>query len=292
MGMLFIHEYGHVFAMKRSGMKVKGIYYIPFLGAVSVSEDAWPSRKAQAYVALQGPLWGALLSIVVLVGYFVAGRRHASLGVIAAWWGVINLFNLIPMNPLDGGRLLSAVAASIHKTVGVAMIVCGMILAILLAFLLRLDLLWILGGIGLLEMLGHRKAQRLKPAYEAFLEDLDTQGIDITPFNSRELMKRLAVKLGLGRFKQGLLLQGLKRRFQKAVRSGSIVCARTAFHEIVSTTLRLKASALPPVPEMSARQIGLYSTCYVGLVLLLCGIIGIGAVIGQQAGAAAFEILK
>ena len=56
---LFVHEYGHVHAMRRTGMKVRGMYFVPFLGALAVTEDAFTSRRQQVYVALNGPLWGS-----------------------------------------------------------------------------------------------------------------------------------------------------------------------------------------------------------------------------------------
>ena len=45
-GSLFVHEYGHVWAMKREGMAVKGMYFIPFLGAAAVGAGQFPSRAA------------------------------------------------------------------------------------------------------------------------------------------------------------------------------------------------------------------------------------------------------
>src|SRR3989344_346902 len=66
--LLVVHESGHVWAMKRVGMKTKGIFFIPFLGAAAVSEEMFPSRKAEVYVAIMGPIWGLVLSAIVLGG--------------------------------------------------------------------------------------------------------------------------------------------------------------------------------------------------------------------------------
>jgi Zn-dependent protease len=293
MGMLFIHEYGHVFAMKRSGMKVKGIYYIPFLGAVAVSDSSWPTRRAQAYVALNGPLWGAILSTLALIGYFATGRHHPTLGVVAAWWAVINLFNLIPMNPLDGGRLLSAVTGSIHKTVGMVIVGICMALAILLAFLLKLHLIWFLALIGLFEMWNRHKGRRASVTYQSFLQDLETSGTEITPFNSRELMSRLGKKLGLSTFKQGVLRQALAGRHKKLLKSEATPeSPKTTFESVASQVLHVKSAGVASIPEMSTGQIAFYSSYYVGLALLLCVVIIIGSIVGQHAGKAAFGLLR
>ncbi len=55
LGMLVIHEYGHLRCMKHYGMRTRGIYLIPLLGAAAVAEDNFPSRRAEATIALAGP---------------------------------------------------------------------------------------------------------------------------------------------------------------------------------------------------------------------------------------------
>jgi putative peptide zinc metalloprotease protein len=60
--MLVIHECGHLRCMKQYGLKTRGIYLIPLLGAAAVAEDAFPSRRAEATIALAGPLTGAVLA--------------------------------------------------------------------------------------------------------------------------------------------------------------------------------------------------------------------------------------
>ncbi len=62
---LMVHESGHVWAMKRCGMKTKGIYFLPFLGAAAVADDLFPSRKDEVYIAIMGPIWGFILSAAV-----------------------------------------------------------------------------------------------------------------------------------------------------------------------------------------------------------------------------------
>jgi len=58
MGVIFLHEYSHVLVMKRFKMRVKGMYFIPLVGAAAVPEDDFPDRTAEALTAYAGPLTG------------------------------------------------------------------------------------------------------------------------------------------------------------------------------------------------------------------------------------------
>ena len=54
---ILIHEYGHLWAMKRCGIKTKGIYLIPGFGGAAVAEESFKSAHNEAFIALMGPLW-------------------------------------------------------------------------------------------------------------------------------------------------------------------------------------------------------------------------------------------
>lgn len=106
---LLIHEYGHVYAMKRSGLKVKGIYLLPFIGGVAVSERA-VSRWQDFKIAIAGPAFG---TAGALVAYWLwLQTQQPALALFAAISLLLNLFNLLPMVPLDGGRIAQAAAYS------------------------------------------------------------------------------------------------------------------------------------------------------------------------------------
>jgi len=154
---LFVHEYGHVFAMKRTGMKVRGMYFIPFLGALAVTEDAFTSRRQQAYVALNGPLWGTLLCLLPLGLWGLTGS--AAWAAVAAWWALINLFNLLPITPLDGGRAMNAFASSFSSGLGVAVGALGLAGAVALASAVGFSLLWLVALVGGMEFFAEARAR-------------------------------------------------------------------------------------------------------------------------------------
>jgi Zn-dependent protease len=159
--MLLVHEYGHVHAMKRSGLKVRGIYFIPMLGAAAVTDETWRTRAQQAYIALSGPLWGFVLTLVPVAVLPFVGEKHLTfVAGVAAWWAFINLFNLLPINPLDGGRLLSSLSYSISGTLGRAVSLAAFIVCLVLAVGLEVYLFAVLGLVGMVEFFAEVEVSR------------------------------------------------------------------------------------------------------------------------------------
>lgn len=154
---LFVHEYGHVHAMKRTGMRVRGMYFIPMLGAMAVTEDEFTSRRQQAYVALNGPLWGSAFTLLPAGLWLWTG--HHQFATIAAWWALLNLFNLLPITPLDGGRVLQAFAFSYSSTLGLAVSVAGLAGAVALGSVLGFSMIWLLAALGAMELVGEAQAR-------------------------------------------------------------------------------------------------------------------------------------
>jgi Zn-dependent protease len=106
--LIFVHEMGHVFAAMALGIPVSAPIFIPFIGASIIMKqnprDAW----CEALMAYAGPLAGGAGGWICLL----AGTelRMPVLTAIASFTFVINLFNLIPVPPLDGGRVCAAVS--------------------------------------------------------------------------------------------------------------------------------------------------------------------------------------
>src|SRR6266568_1399421 len=105
--LLFIHEMGHALVMKLKGLPVGGMIFIPMLGAAVLMNKMPKNAKDEAEVGIAGPIAGAIASSVcLLLAIVYPGTLWAPL----AYFGFfINLFNLIPIVPFDGGRILAAI---------------------------------------------------------------------------------------------------------------------------------------------------------------------------------------
>ncbi|QYY44471.1 site-2 protease family protein [Aneurinibacillus thermoaerophilus] len=106
--MLFIHEMGHVWAAKRKKLPVSVPAFIPFLGALITMKKQPKDAETEAYVALGGPLLGTIGAAAALFLGIVTG--YPVLYAIAMIGFFLNLINLLPIHPLDGGRIVTAIS--------------------------------------------------------------------------------------------------------------------------------------------------------------------------------------
>ncbi len=106
--LLFVHEMGHVIALRREGIKASAPMFIPFMGAAIFTKSLGDNALAEARVGLAGPVLGSLGAAAVAV---VGELTGSSLLIALAYFGFfINLFNLLPVVPLDGGRAAAAMS--------------------------------------------------------------------------------------------------------------------------------------------------------------------------------------
>jgi Zn-dependent protease len=106
--LLFVHEMGHVIALRRHGIKASAPMFIPFMGAVVWARSLGNDALTEARVGLAGPILGALGAAAVAI---VGLATHTELLEALGYFGFfINLFNLLPVPPLDGGRAMAAMA--------------------------------------------------------------------------------------------------------------------------------------------------------------------------------------
>lgn len=149
---LFVHESGHVWAMKKCGMKIKGIFFIPFMGGAAVTDSSFKTRGEEVFVALMGPLWGFLLALATVTPYILT--KNPLFAAAASWMCMVNLFNLLPINPLDGGRVFKSVAFSINSNAGRVVLIGSIVASIFLAYRTHLGLFAFLAVICLVEAIG------------------------------------------------------------------------------------------------------------------------------------------
>lgn len=106
--LLFVHEMGHVIQLRREGIKASAPTFIPFFGAVVWAKSLGDNAAAEARVGLAGPILGSIGAGLVALAAVLTGSDF--LRALAYTGFFINLFNLIPVVPLDGGRAVSALS--------------------------------------------------------------------------------------------------------------------------------------------------------------------------------------
>jgi Zn-dependent protease len=109
--LLFVHEMGHVIQLRREGVEASAPIFIPFLGAMIAAKSLGKDAVAEARVGLAGPILGSIGTLVPLAIYLATGsdlwRAIAYVGFF------INLINLLPVLPLDGGRAMAVLGPKI-----------------------------------------------------------------------------------------------------------------------------------------------------------------------------------
>lgn len=104
--LLFVHEMGHYIFARQRGLEVGLPTFIPFLGAWVQLKDLPHDAETEAYVGLGGPLVG---TVGALAAYFLARNEGSNWLLAVAYSGFfLNLVNLIPIIPFDGGRITAA----------------------------------------------------------------------------------------------------------------------------------------------------------------------------------------
>jgi Zn-dependent protease len=109
--LLLVHEMGHFIAARRRGLDVGLPTFIPFVGAWVQLKDLPHDAETEAYVGLGGPLLG---SVAATAFFYLGLDRDSPLLVAIAYAGfMLNLFNLIPVPPFDGGRITAVLGPRI-----------------------------------------------------------------------------------------------------------------------------------------------------------------------------------
>ena len=106
--LLFVHECGHLVAAKKCGLKVGAPIFIPFMGALIALKDAPRNAWIESQVGIGGPLLGTVGAAACEVVYLLTG--NALFRALAYTGFFLNLFNLLPVGVLDGGRIVSSLS--------------------------------------------------------------------------------------------------------------------------------------------------------------------------------------
>jgi len=109
--LLFVHEMGHYLAARYKGLNVGLPTFIPFVGAWIELKDLPHDAQTEAFVGLGGPLLG---TVGATVCYLLARSWGVDWLLAVSYAGfVLNLFNLIPVSPFDGGRITAVLSPRI-----------------------------------------------------------------------------------------------------------------------------------------------------------------------------------
>ncbi|TFY96162.1 site-2 protease family protein [Ramlibacter humi] len=110
-GLIFVHELGHYLAARQRGLDVGLPTFLPFVGAWIELKEQPHNAETEAWVGLAGPLLG---TVGALGCYFLARDNDSRLLLALAYAGFfLNLFNLIPLSPFDGGRITAVLSPRI-----------------------------------------------------------------------------------------------------------------------------------------------------------------------------------
>lgn len=109
--LILVHEMGHVVAMWYYGLRASPPIFIPFVGALINLRQNPPNAFVEAVVGIGGPLAGTLGALVCYCMFLWMPQFHTALLFELSVVGfVLNFFNLLPMPPLDGGRITAAIS--------------------------------------------------------------------------------------------------------------------------------------------------------------------------------------
>jgi Zn-dependent protease len=107
-GLIFVHEMGHYVAPRQRGLDVGAPTFIPFVGAWIALKEMPHNAETEAYVGIAGPLAG---TVGALICFYAARNYNSQLLLALSYSGFfLNLFNLIPLKPFDGGRVTAVVS--------------------------------------------------------------------------------------------------------------------------------------------------------------------------------------
>ena len=106
--LLLVHEMGHVIQLRREGIEASAPMFIPFLGAVVAAKSLGDDAAAEARVGLAGPVLGTIGTLIPLALWLATGAEFWQALTYVGFF--INLFNLLPVLPLDGGRAMAALS--------------------------------------------------------------------------------------------------------------------------------------------------------------------------------------
>ncbi len=177
-GVVIFHEMGHFIAMKIYNYKDLGIFFIPLMGAYVTGNKNEVSQKQSAIILLAGPLPGIILGIAI---FYLAGYYNDYMMERIAWILIyLNVLNLLPVYPLDGGQLLNRLFLDSYHIIGKIFIVLSAIAMGFFAWAISFYPLFIFPVMLLIRMFTDVQNNRLTGRLEDEGIDLDKDYNDLS----------------------------------------------------------------------------------------------------------------
>ncbi len=158
------HEAGHALGMRVFGFRDVRMFFVPFFGAAVSGRARGAAAWKSAVVSLLGPLPGIVLGLALLLWATGQPHPHALTFQIAQALLLLNVFNLIPLGFLDGGRFFERVLFSRHRFLEVGFAALGSLALLLLALAAHM---WVLALFAALPLGGLPRRWRLRGASDA-----------------------------------------------------------------------------------------------------------------------------
>ena len=158
---IILHELGHALAMLIVGIPVKGVYLVPFFGGAAIAGAPYRNEGQSGFVALMGPGFSLLSTLALAMAARETG--NPTFKTAADMSAIINLINLAPIYPLDGGQVLKAVLVSMSRMLAQIVGLAGAAAGFWIAWMLRDPLLGLFMLLGLLATLQIRKPSTVTP---------------------------------------------------------------------------------------------------------------------------------
>jgi hypothetical protein len=196
---ILIHELGHLCAMKFFNYSNLNIFFIPFFGGAATGTKQNTSQTQEIIILMAGPLPGIIIGLVLLLTISYTGN-HPWLNGFAVAFIFINLLNLLPIYPLDGGRMLKKIFFNRSFSLSVVFLVLSVIAVVYYSLSNKDYFLLILAFFlisSLVYSVNHRKIKKILRA-EGF--DTDMRYEELTNEQYKLLRQRMIQHMpGLGK---------------------------------------------------------------------------------------------
>ena len=140
---LFIHEMGHFIAMKVFGYNGVNMFFIPLIGAMVTGEKERVSQSQRAIIVLAGPIPGVLIGCGIIAYAQTIG--HTGAAIAGFMFLLINILNLLPLDPLDGGKLIETLFFSSNEKIKQVFLIASVVIMVVAGVFFQMYLLVFLG---------------------------------------------------------------------------------------------------------------------------------------------------